>query len=124
MTISEITENIKTVSSKGLDVLRLETDKLLELLSKDLAKITEESNRYKKIIEEDTVKWEAIKREIEILEVQKEIIQSKVDEANELIKKSKEESESLLELHKILDNRKKVLDAREEEMRQKERRLT
>ena len=123
MTITEITENINTVSSEGLGVLRLETDKILDLLSKDLNKIIEESNRYKKIIEEDTIKWEAIKKEIEILEAQRINIQSKVDEANELIKKSKEESESLLELHKILDNRKKVLDAREEEIRQKERRM-
>jgi len=123
MTISEITENIKTVSSKGLDILRLETDKLLELLSSDLNKIIEESNKYKKIIEEDTIKWESIKREIKILEDQKVGIQSKVDEANELIKKSKEEAESLLNLHKVLDNRKKVMDAREEEIKVKERRL-
>src|SRR3989304_737421 len=102
MTISEITENIKTVSSKGLDILRLETDKLLELLSSDLNKIIEESNKYKKIIEEDTIKWESIKREIKILEDQKVGIQSKVDEANELIKKSKERRKSRTYINRCL----------------------
>ena len=124
MTILEITENIKTVSSKGLDVLRSETEKLLKLLSDDLSKLVEESNKYKKIIEESTIEWGNVKKEIKVLEDQKNAIQTKVNEANELIVKSKEESESLLTLHKVLDNRKKILDAREEEIKVKERRLT
>ena len=124
MTIHEITENITITSAKGIKALQIETDEFLKLIKSDLDKLVTVANDYKKRIIVDTEKWEAIKKEISVLEKRRNALLEEEKEVNKKAKRVSDDEQGLVELHKVLDNRRRVLDKREVEIKEKERRLS
>lgn len=123
-TITEIIDGIKSASSKGFTFINGEIDKLLKAMTSDLQKLVEIANDYQKKIETSKVEWKRVKEEVEGLESNREPLKEREAEVEEKIKKVNEDEENLLILHKVLENRRKILDARTVKIKEKERRLS
>ena len=118
-TIPEITNNIKLLSSKSLENIKFEIDKLLGLISADIQKLVDISNQYVKKIEESKLTWGMVKEEVEKLESRKEKLVERETEVDNKIKRANEQEVDLANLHDVLERRRKVLDIREQELNKK-----
>ena len=121
--IQEINKEIQETTKVGLGFFTREFEKFNEKLSDAVKKYNEEAVSIQKelikeaqVLDDVTKKTKGIKKEYTIYK-------EKVGDLNKKSEENKEKEEELLKLHKVLVNKGKSLDAREKEIKEKERRL-
>ena len=117
------TSKITLLTSSGIESIRNESDKLVSLLTKELDDLNAHVVEVKRQIQQDSDTWEKIKNEIEILTDRLDLLKQKEEEINKRIIQLDEDEKANIELHKVLENRRKILDAREKELQEKKRRF-
>ena len=122
MNPQEIIENINLLTSKATEIITRETQSLTKQLIEELKKLSDLATNYKRQIEEAKIEWKRIKDEVFILEGNREKLKERQTQIDAKIKELAEQEESLISLHKALDNRAKVIKAQEQELKEKERR--
>ena len=122
MNPQEIIENINLLTSKATEIITRETQSLTKQLIEELKKLSDLATNYKRQIEEAKIEWKRIKDEVFILEGNREKLKERQAQIDAKIKELAEQEESLISLHKALDNRAKVIKAQEQELKEKERR--
>lgn len=119
---NEVVKQIKLVSSDGFNVIKGEVDKLLDSVNKDVQSVIDLAVEYQRKAEESRIEWKQVNEEVIKLKGTRDALKKREEEVDLKIQKANTEEESLLALHKVLENRKKMLDAREEEIVVRERR--
>lgn len=121
--VPEILENINLITSEGKNVLNREVEKIIKLLSADFKKLLDVSVKYRRKIEKLKADWKIVKEEVEKLEARKGDLQKREMEVDSKIAQANKQEEELLGLHRILNNKKKALDAKERELREEKLKL-
>jgi predicted transcriptional regulator len=121
-TIEEIEESIRLAVREGPKFFEVETQKLLKNISLNLQKFVDKANYYKKLIAESKSEWEAIRTEVKALEEKKDVLKKLEDDINAKKLANDKEAEDLQILHKVLENRRTVMDAREKDLDERDRR--
>lgn len=121
--VDDITESIKVTLKEGSAVLKSESGKMLDILSGEFDKLSKELISYQRRIAEAKEEWRIIKKELDKLKETKNAMDNRNEEINEKIIQANKEAEEVAKLHRLLEKMRLSLDAREEAVKTKERRL-
>ena len=119
---SEIIKDIENLTTEWGTLIQRETSSLTTLVSEQLNKLINISNKYRKSIEESKLEWKTIKEEVGKLEERKGLLKEREDAADKKTEELKEQEENLASLHKVLENKRKMIEAKEVELQLKKRR--
>jgi len=121
--VSQILENIELITSEGKNIIDRETGKIVKLISADFKKLLDLSIKYKREIEQLKSGWKAAKDEVARLEARKDDLKEREAKVDAKVVLADKQEEELLELHRVLNNKKKSLDAKERELREEKLKL-
>ncbi len=117
-----MTNKIQTLLDTYVKLINRESAKLLELVAEELMSLSDESVKITRDIFDKKKEWKEVAEEVKKLESKKDRLKQIETEANEKMNSATSRAAESLTLHKVLTNREKVLDARETELKIKERR--
>jgi len=118
----KIREDIEDAFSEGFSSLRIGIDDLLKSVTEDVKELVEISNLYVKRIEKSKLEWKEINEEVGKLKEGRDLLKDREGRINAKADRVNEEEGNLVKLHEVLENKRKLLDKREQDIKIKERR--
>ena len=121
--IQEIKEETKQITEEGLAFFGHEFEKFGEKLSNAIKEYHKESVKISKALAEKSRVFAEYEKKTKEIKEEYTIYSTKVSDLNEKSEANDKKEDELLKLHKVLVNKGKSLNARETEIKEKERRL-